>query len=292
MTEQQADFLCVVDRFLAGQLSAAHLQQWAENLEVREDVAFDEKDDFADLADEDREMLEHYLSGTGDRLAKLSAALSAAKQGGAGSKEDLRNALHKLAGSAGTFGFTGLGEMARDLEKRVVAADDPIAEDILLDVISMRHEMEQTFEEARSRIAPRPEVQHLSAIRQKLADWSGSPDDAEPADVVVNTHRLLAQAPSMILTATLDDAAVVEERPNIPGTSFAAGWAVAWKARLAGTARPRAKGSWWESFPALRATRRIPGSTCPSRPESVRRRRRWWRWPWTAPSWSAAAAAR
>jgi 4-alpha-glucanotransferase len=34
----------------------------------------------------------------------------------------------------------------------------------------------------------------------------------------VNTHRLLAQAPSMILTATLDDAAVVEERPNIPGT--------------------------------------------------------------------------
>jgi 4-alpha-glucanotransferase len=55
-------------------------------------------------------------------------------------------------------------------------------------------------------------------IRRKLADWSGSPDDAEPAEVVVNTHRLLAQAPSMILTATLDDAAVVEERPNIPGT--------------------------------------------------------------------------
>ena len=31
-------------------------------------------------------------------------------------------------------------------------------------------------------------------------------------------RRLLAQAPSMILTATLDDAAVVEDRPNIPGT--------------------------------------------------------------------------
>jgi hypothetical protein len=36
--------------------------------------------------------------------------------------------------------------------------------------------------------------------------------------VIVNTYRLLAQAPSMILTATLDDAAVVEERPNVPGT--------------------------------------------------------------------------
>ncbi len=36
--------------------------------------------------------------------------------------------------------------------------------------------------------------------------------------MIVNTYRLLAQAPSMILTATLDDAAVVEERPNVPGT--------------------------------------------------------------------------
>jgi 4-alpha-glucanotransferase len=63
-----------------------------------------------------------------------------------------------------------------------------------------------------------PNEEGARAIREKLADWSGSPADASPADVVVNTYRLLAQAPSMILTATLDDAAVVEERPNIPGT--------------------------------------------------------------------------
>jgi 4-alpha-glucanotransferase len=56
------------------------------------------------------------------------------------------------------------------------------------------------------------------AIRDKLADWSGSPDECQPDEVVVNTYRLLAQAPSMILTATLDDAAVCEERPNVPGT--------------------------------------------------------------------------
>jgi 4-alpha-glucanotransferase len=35
---------------------------------------------------------------------------------------------------------------------------------------------------------------------------------------VVATHRLLAEAPARILTATLDDAAVVTERPNMPGT--------------------------------------------------------------------------
>ena len=63
-----------------------------------------------------------------------------------------------------------------------------------------------------------PNEEGARAIRDKLADWSGSPDDASPAEVVVRTHRLLAQAPSMILTATLDDAAVVEERPNVPGT--------------------------------------------------------------------------
>lgn len=63
-----------------------------------------------------------------------------------------------------------------------------------------------------------PNEEGARAIHDKLRDWSGSADDAEPGDVVVNTHRLLAEAPSMILTATLDDAAVVEERPNVPGT--------------------------------------------------------------------------
>jgi hypothetical protein len=45
----KADFLRVIDRFLAGQLSAAQLQEWAENLEVRDDVVFDERD--AELLD-------------------------------------------------------------------------------------------------------------------------------------------------------------------------------------------------------------------------------------------------
>ncbi|MDQ4097907.1 MAG: 4-alpha-glucanotransferase, partial [Actinomycetota bacterium] len=64
-----------------------------------------------------------------------------------------------------------------------------------------------------------PYEEGARAIREKLADWSGSPAGCDPADVVVNTYRLLAQAPSMVLTATLDDAAVCEERPNVPGTT-------------------------------------------------------------------------
>ena len=159
-------------------------------------MAFDEKQDLDDLGDEDREMLEHYLAGTGDRLVKLSAAISAAKQGGGGSKEELRNALHKLAGSAGTYGFTELGEMARELEKRVVLADDPIAEDLLLDAISLRHEMEQTFEEARSRLAPRSEAPQLSFIRQKLvvAVIGGGLEDPRTDDTAKAVGAALARA--------------------------------------------------------------------------------------------------
>ena len=44
LTIKKEDLLRIVDRFLTGQLSALQLQEWAENLETREDVAFDEKD--------------------------------------------------------------------------------------------------------------------------------------------------------------------------------------------------------------------------------------------------------
>src|SRR3954462_9987423 len=117
-------------------------------------MAFDEKRDTADLVAEDRELLEHNLAGANERLAKLSAAISAARQGGAGSKDALRGALHKLAGSAGTFGFAELGGPAPALEKRGEGADEPLAEDLLLEAVALRHETEQTFAEARSRMMP------------------------------------------------------------------------------------------------------------------------------------------
>ena len=41
---KKEDLLRIIDRFLAGQISADQLQEWAENLEVREDVAFDEEE--------------------------------------------------------------------------------------------------------------------------------------------------------------------------------------------------------------------------------------------------------
>ena len=63
-----------------------------------------------------------------------------------------------------------------------------------------------------------PYEEGFTAIREKLVELCRVAEDAGPAEVVVETYRVLSEAPSRILTATLDDAAVVVERPNIPGT--------------------------------------------------------------------------
>jgi len=57
-----------------------------------------------------------------------------------------------------------------------------------------------------------------AALRQRLAEWTGSPDDRPVGDVVRATYECLAAAPCALLVASLDDAVAVEERPNMPGT--------------------------------------------------------------------------
>jgi hypothetical protein len=39
------DLLRIIDRFLTGSITAEQLQEWAENLECREDVAFDKNNE-------------------------------------------------------------------------------------------------------------------------------------------------------------------------------------------------------------------------------------------------------
>jgi 4-alpha-glucanotransferase len=64
-----------------------------------------------------------------------------------------------------------------------------------------------------------PNVESTKAIRRRLQEWLGLADDAPVSDVIVGAHSLLAEAPSAIVTATLDDALAVQERPNVPGTT-------------------------------------------------------------------------
>jgi 4-alpha-glucanotransferase len=61
-----------------------------------------------------------------------------------------------------------------------------------------------------------------------LAAVAGVDRSAPTDEAVAAVYRTLAEAPSMMVTATLDDALGVEERPNIPGSgSERANWSLA-----------------------------------------------------------------
>lgn len=73
--------------------------------------------------------------------------------------------------------------------------------------------------EAQRAAGVQPNEASERAIRERLRDMAGVPDGAPAAEVVERAYRLLARAPSMILTATFEDALGVAERPNQPGTT-------------------------------------------------------------------------
>ncbi|HUP68649.1 MAG TPA: 4-alpha-glucanotransferase [Acidimicrobiales bacterium] len=64
-----------------------------------------------------------------------------------------------------------------------------------------------------------PNVEATLEIQERISGWTGLTDSAPAPEVVEALHRLLAEAPSVVVTATLEDALCVEERPNVPGTT-------------------------------------------------------------------------
>ena len=63
-----------------------------------------------------------------------------------------------------------------------------------------------------------PDPAELEGLRRRVAGATGSPPDATTETVVLAAHRVLAAAPPALLGATLEDAMLVAERPNMPGT--------------------------------------------------------------------------
>jgi 4-alpha-glucanotransferase len=55
-------------------------------------------------------------------------------------------------------------------------------------------------------------------FQKQLERATGLSQDTPLTRVIVAAHRALADAPSVVVTGTLDDALSVEERPNMPGT--------------------------------------------------------------------------
>ena len=77
-----------------------------------------------------------------------------------------------------------------------------------------------------------PNEESTVQLRSRVHKWAGVADDAAVTEVVQRVHELLAEAPSMIVTATLDDVLGVAERPNYPGTSGPGNWSLALPALL------------------------------------------------------------
>lgn len=72
-----------------------------------------------------------------------------------------------------------------------------------------------------------PNVESTNEIARRVRGWARITDDDTPAEAVVKVHEVLAEAPSAIVTATLDDAVLEPLRPNYPGTVNDDNWSTA-----------------------------------------------------------------
>lgn len=63
-----------------------------------------------------------------------------------------------------------------------------------------------------------PDAAGLAAVRERLARSAHAPADAGTREVIERVHAALAASPSVLVTATLEDALAVEERVNNPRT--------------------------------------------------------------------------
>ena len=58
----------------------------------------------------------------------------------------------------------------------------------------------------------------LDEMRRHFSELTGLATDASAEQAIESAYRLLGQAPSAVLLATLEDALAIEQRPNLPGT--------------------------------------------------------------------------
>ena len=72
-----------------------------------------------------------------------------------------------------------------------------------------------------------PNEEGWTEIRSRVATAAELNEEASPAEAVDAAYRVLARAPSVLLSATLDDAAAEPQRPNMPGVTDRPNWCIA-----------------------------------------------------------------
>jgi 4-alpha-glucanotransferase len=72
--------------------------------------------------------------------------------------------------------------------------------------------------QAQHELGLQPNEEGTLKIRENFRSMAGISDETPVEEAIARAYELLGQAPSAVVTATLEDALAVEERPNIPGT--------------------------------------------------------------------------
>lgn len=94
-----------------------------------------------------RGLRREYIAESGERLAELREDAAALSRGDEGSAASLVGRFHRLAGSGGSYGFPGISEIARRMERRLRAAGDQPSPEEVDDAIE---ELARAFEKARA----------------------------------------------------------------------------------------------------------------------------------------------
>jgi 4-alpha-glucanotransferase len=82
--------------------------------------------------------------------------------------------------------------------------------------------------EEQKRLEMAPNEEGTREIVARVSQLTGRPPDADARQVIAPLHKRLAEAPSLFVTATLDDAAGATERPNMPSSDpKRANWSLA-----------------------------------------------------------------
>jgi 4-alpha-glucanotransferase len=81
--------------------------------------------------------------------------------------------------------------------------------------------------EEQRRMGVDPNEEGWKEIRERVSGAAGLSVDAALDEAVEGAYTLLARAPSVLLSATLDDAAAEPQRPNMPGVTDRPNWSIA-----------------------------------------------------------------
>lgn len=90
-----------------------------------------------------QELQDLYISSFPDKITVLKSKLAELPQGpSSAALEELKSAVHKLAGSAGSYGFPEIANLARNIEA-VIKSDDSSTVELSTLTTSLIAELEQ-----------------------------------------------------------------------------------------------------------------------------------------------------